>query len=577
MAITSFGGRDPDLIVPIAAKDEFSNTFKKFKGAGTAALMAVGVAAAATTAALAKLVISTAAAGDQFQKMALRTGFAVQSLSELAHAAELSGTNIQQLEVGFRKLAKNMSDAQIGLATQKRAFDELGIQVEDFEGNLKSTEVVFNEIIVSLSKLQNETKQAALAQEFFGRSGAALLPLIKAGATAIGEMRREARELGITFDQEAADQAALFTDNMLRLEQSVIGAGRALAISLMPAVNDVLNGLLKVNSFFKNDISELMSKLLFWRLRGIGGGAGAGPPGGTPSGRTTGRFGEELGYGPGDQDSGFSQEFEIESLERFKRSMDAESAARLQYQQSRIASQKIYAAELQMAEDAAHFHRGAALDAALTAEGETIARFQESKNSLVFIGEALQTAFLKQENDKRLAHDKKVTSERQQIAIHSASAIVNTLDALNTLSQGRHRSQFEALKVARIAQATINTYAGANAVLADPNMTNPALKFAAVAATITLGLAQVAAISQTSFGGTGGATGGSASFSGGQDTFDAVGNSNQAQEQAPQQVTINVSNLFGEDDVDSFTEKVFIPALERAGDRDVQITVTKDK
>ena len=94
-----------------------------------------------------------------------------------------------------------------------------------------------------------------------------------------------------------------------------------------------------------------------------------------------------------------------------------------------------------------------------------------------------------------------------------ASAIVNTLEALSTVQGKKSRTMFETLKVARIAQATISTYAAANDAMAETP--GPSwVKIASAAAIITSGLANVASIASTSFSGGGGGGGASAAASG---------------------------------------------------------------
>ena len=58
------------------------------------------VAGAAVTGAFTAIVLKTAQVGDQFDKMSLRTGVAVEDLSALAYAADISGTDIGTLEKG---------------------------------------------------------------------------------------------------------------------------------------------------------------------------------------------------------------------------------------------------------------------------------------------------------------------------------------------------------------------------------------------------------------------------------------------------------------------------------------------
>ena len=195
------------------------------------------VAGVAVTAAFVKIVTGTAAVGDQFDKMSLRTGIAVEDLSALAYAADISGADIETVEKGIKGLTTAMDDASKGIGVGLEAFEDLGISVVDTEGNLRGTVDVIKEIASKISLIENPTKQAALAMDLFGaRAGPQLLPLLKAGEGGIEDLMAKAKELGITMSTEAATAAAEFTDRVTDLKGSLAGAGRTIGEALIPAI-----------------------------------------------------------------------------------------------------------------------------------------------------------------------------------------------------------------------------------------------------------------------------------------------------------------------------------------------------
>lgn len=236
--------------VVIAAKDQFSRTMntalskvsKGFNAIKKVALLTAG-AIAGVGAALLALTVTTANAGDEMQKMALRTGLTAQALSEFKFAAEISGTTIETFEKGMKTLAKRISDARFGLQSYVRIFEELNIEFQDAEGNLREVDDVFLDIVNSINQLSTETEKAALAQELLGKAGTQLLPLIKAGKDGIQELREEAVKLGITFSDIEAEQSAEFIDAMTRVKGALTGLTRALAIDLIPAFTQLLDGV----------------------------------------------------------------------------------------------------------------------------------------------------------------------------------------------------------------------------------------------------------------------------------------------------------------------------------------------
>jgi TP901 family phage tail tape measure protein len=215
------------------AGGQVDNFSKKIDQIGTA-MLGIGTA---ITAAAATIVTKTANIGDQFDKMSKRTGVAVEDLSALSYAAEISGTNIETVENGLRMLASNIKDASEGVGQAKDTFENLGIAVVDVEGNLRPTVEVVKDAATKIADLEDETMQVALAGEIFGkRYGSELLPLLKEGGEGIDELMERAYELGIVISTEAAESAAEYTDRMTDLTESLAGTARVIGDTLIPAI-----------------------------------------------------------------------------------------------------------------------------------------------------------------------------------------------------------------------------------------------------------------------------------------------------------------------------------------------------
>lgn len=189
---------------------------------------------------------SFAKMGDEVQKMALRTGFSTEALSELRHAAEISGASLDSLEKAVKRMAKTIVDASEGMATYIRAFERIGIEVDDLMG-LKPEEQ-FDKIAMAIAAIEDPTLRAATAQDIFGRAGTQLLPLLAQGAEGMAALREEAHKLGIVFDPEAANKAASFNDALTRLNAGITGikneVGEALIPTLMTLI-DTMTGVTK--------------------------------------------------------------------------------------------------------------------------------------------------------------------------------------------------------------------------------------------------------------------------------------------------------------------------------------------
>ncbi len=175
--------------------------------------------------------------GDDLAKMSARTGFSVESLSELGFAAELSGTSMEVLENGIRKMQRTIVDAASGMQSAEDALALLGLTVADLE-NL-SPEEQFKLIADRLAAIEDPTIRAAAAMELFGRSGTQLLPMLEGGAAGIEQLQEQARKLGLTISTEDAKAAERFSDTLeimwKVLKQNVFIIGSALVPVLTQA------------------------------------------------------------------------------------------------------------------------------------------------------------------------------------------------------------------------------------------------------------------------------------------------------------------------------------------------------
>jgi len=210
-------------------------TSAQFRKMGTGMTVAGAAIVGATTKMIGKFVET----GDWIDKMSKRTGIGAEALSELAHAADISGAGLNDIEKSVKKMAKSITDADSGLTTYQRSFERLGLdwrKIADL-----SPEEQFTEIGGAIANLKSETEMAATAQEIFGRSGTTLLPLFKEGKEGIRKLREEAHALGVVYDTEMAESAAELKDAQTRLKESFQGVGIALSTSLAPALTEIVD------------------------------------------------------------------------------------------------------------------------------------------------------------------------------------------------------------------------------------------------------------------------------------------------------------------------------------------------
>ena len=232
-------------------------------GLKTAAIgvgIAAGAAAVGGIAAFAKSSISAfAEAGDQVAKMSLRVGFTTEALSELKHAAELSGTSLGSLENGVKRMQRTILDAENGLSTAVDAFEMLGVEMADVEG--KTPEEQFTLLSNALADVEDASRRSALAQQVFGRAGTQLLPMLAAGKDGLAAMRQEAHDLGMVFDQESANSAAEYNDALTKLSGAFNGIKFAVGKALIPVLIPLIEKLTHLATISQKYVAPTMKVL----------------------------------------------------------------------------------------------------------------------------------------------------------------------------------------------------------------------------------------------------------------------------------------------------------------------------
>ena len=191
-------------------------------------LFTLGAAVGGVLAATAK---GFASWGDSLSKMSVRTGVSARALSELAYAAQQSGTDVATLEASLRTMQKNLATAFDGNNAAIRTLESLGINVAKLRA--MTPEEQFLTLGEAISRVADPTQRTALAMRVFGKSGSQLLPMLENGVDGINALRQRCRELGLSVsDLDAANATKLsdaFTDLWLTIKAVGFAIGAALA------------------------------------------------------------------------------------------------------------------------------------------------------------------------------------------------------------------------------------------------------------------------------------------------------------------------------------------------------------
>lgn len=212
---------------------------EKTKGISTAA----GIAAAGMLAMAGK----AAATADDLLTMSNVTGFSVEELQKMQYASSFVDVSMETMTGSITKLTNNM-------ASGSEAFDKLGVSITNEDGTMRDATEVWYDSLEALSQVENGTERDQLAMDLFGRSAMEMAGIVDDGGQALKDLGADAEATGTILSQDAVEDAVAFNDQIDELkakaEQAFLSAGAALADTLVPALETLVDVITGVLSWF---------------------------------------------------------------------------------------------------------------------------------------------------------------------------------------------------------------------------------------------------------------------------------------------------------------------------------------
>lgn len=176
--------------------------------AGVAAF--AGFVAAITSAEkkLMSITKESAAYAKEIKTLASVTGQSTEQIQEFQYASDMIGVTYDRVKDSLKEITNKMQEAQNGSEDTAKAFETLGVKIEGTDGNLRSADAVFYDVIDSLGNMQNQAQRDALAMDLMSESAQELNPLIEVGSEGLKKYTDEAHEMGYVLDNEAVEALA---------------------------------------------------------------------------------------------------------------------------------------------------------------------------------------------------------------------------------------------------------------------------------------------------------------------------------------------------------------------------------
>jgi hypothetical protein len=147
-----------------------------------------------------------------------------RTIEAMKAAADPTGGLSEQLE-------------ELGLSGKgaSAAFTQLGINIRDSKGNLRSVDQVMLDIADRFQDMPDGADKSAIAMKLFGKAGAEMIPMLNMGREEIMKFKG--------MSAEFAAQADKTSDSLVQMQAKIGSFGGKIATVLMPAMEAVTSGM----------------------------------------------------------------------------------------------------------------------------------------------------------------------------------------------------------------------------------------------------------------------------------------------------------------------------------------------
>ena len=171
---------------------------------------------------------------DELGKTADRLGISANTLNAFQFAAERSGVASEKIAGAIETLQKRTGEAAQGIGEAAKAFDRLGVNVEDFIA--LDAEAQFRELAGLLQAVASEEERAALASQLFSKANLDVLQILNQGPAAFDAYIAKAKELN-TITDENVQAAAAFEDSLRNAQEALRAPGLQFGARVITGLN----------------------------------------------------------------------------------------------------------------------------------------------------------------------------------------------------------------------------------------------------------------------------------------------------------------------------------------------------
>lgn len=183
---------------------------------------------------------------DQLDEMSKRVGVSVESLSGLQVAAKAAGLEMEQVMDAAKDFSVQMSAAAAGPSDVRKAFERLGITVQDNQKTLLSFADALPQLARGFAQMEDGSRKTATAMQIGGDAMFRLLTLFEDGEQGLQRLIDINEKLGLTTSTTMANMADDAMKNFAIVGSVFDGIQIKMAEGMLPAINAMGNAVTKV-------------------------------------------------------------------------------------------------------------------------------------------------------------------------------------------------------------------------------------------------------------------------------------------------------------------------------------------
>ena len=192
---------------------------------------------------------------DDLLAMAKQTGLSTDALQKMSYAANL-------IDVDVSTIASSVSKMRKALDKNEGIFEKIGVQTRDANDQYRTTEEIFNDVVVALGNIENETERDIIAMEIFGKNADELAGILDDGGAALKALGEEAENKGLIISEEDVQKAGEFNDQIDKLKAQLKGSFGQAAVRVAEAITPLLEKVATIIDSLSEKIANVSPKTI---------------------------------------------------------------------------------------------------------------------------------------------------------------------------------------------------------------------------------------------------------------------------------------------------------------------------